>query len=156
IWQTSPDGSLYIPRLLPNWRGQATMATATSSIVIRHIRSLMTTERTGQLPDHTLLDRFAQGREEAAFATLVRRHGPLVLGVCRRVLHNPHDAEDAFQATFLVLARKAGSVGRQGSLAGWLYQVAYHLAIKARAQATNRRHREGQTPVCHGCDSRGT
>ncbi|HMC66204.1 MAG TPA: sigma-70 family RNA polymerase sigma factor, partial [Gemmataceae bacterium] len=120
------------------------MATAHASIVVRHLRSLVTAERTGHLPDHVLLERFTRGREEGAFASLVRRHGPLVLGVCRRVLHNQHDAEDAFQATFLVLARKAASVGKQGSLAGWLYQVAYHLAIKARAQAVNRQQYEKQ------------
>src|SRR5262249_29881512 len=80
--------------------------------------------------------------EEPAFEALVRRHGPLVLGVCRRLLHNWHDAEDAFQATFWVLARKAGSITRKESVAGWLYQVAYRAAVKARTRAANQQQQE--------------
>jgi RNA polymerase sigma factor (sigma-70 family) len=95
-------------------------------------------------PDQQLLDRFVRQREEAAFDALVRRHGPLVLGVCRRVLHNGHDAEDVFQAAFLVLARKAGSIGKRASVSSWLYQVAYRMALKARKQASNRQRRERQ------------
>jgi RNA polymerase sigma factor (sigma-70 family) len=90
------------------------------------------------VPDGQLLDRFVRRRDEAAFAMLVQRHGPLVLGVCRRLLHGWHDAEDAFQTTFLALARKAHSVGNAGSVAGWLYRVAYHAAIRARARSADR------------------
>jgi RNA polymerase sigma factor (sigma-70 family) len=93
------------------------------------------------LSDRQLLERFVRRREQSAFAALVQRHGPLVLGVCRRVLRNEHDAEDTFQAVFLVLARKAG-VGRwQESLRPWLQAVAYRLALHARA-AARRRSRE--------------
>jgi RNA polymerase sigma factor (sigma-70 family) len=92
--------------------------------------------------DRQLLERFVRQRDEAAFSALVRRHGPMVLGVCRRVLDNAHDAEDAFQATFLVLVRRAGSIGRPELLANWLYGVAYRTAKKARAGVLRRRTQE--------------
>ncbi|HEY1861676.1 MAG TPA: sigma-70 family RNA polymerase sigma factor [Gemmataceae bacterium] len=84
--------------------------------------------------DRELLARFAADREESAFATLVERHGPMVLDVCRRVLHDAHEAEDACQATFLVLARKSGSLRQPELLANWLYGVAYRSARKAQRQ----------------------
>src|SRR5260370_21707339 len=97
--------------------------------------------------DGQLLERYVKSREEAAFADLVQRHGPMVWGVCRRVLHSDHDAEDAFQATFLVLVRKAASVVSRELVANWLYGVAHQTALKARATTAKRRLREKQVTV---------
>jgi RNA polymerase sigma factor (sigma-70 family) len=101
----------------------------------------------GHLPvedqsDRHLLEQFTRRRDETAFAALVQRHGSLVLGVCRRVLQDLHDAEDAYQATFLVLVRKAGSIAKPDLLANWLCGVAYRTARKAQTKAARRRHHE--------------
>jgi RNA polymerase sigma factor (sigma-70 family) len=88
--------------------------------------------------DSRLLERFACQRDEDAFACLIRRHGPMVLSLCRRVLHHAQDAEDVFQATFLVLARKAASIRKREALGSWLYGVALRLALQARADAARR------------------
>jgi RNA polymerase sigma factor (sigma-70 family) len=120
------------------------MATREMSRVLRHLRAALRPPGEAGLTDAGLLTRFLQHRDEAAFAALVRRHGPMVLGVCRRLLGNVHDAEDAFQATFLVLVRKAGSVRPRELVANWLYGVAYQTARKARAVAARRRGRERQ------------
>jgi RNA polymerase sigma factor (sigma-70 family) len=100
-----------------------------------------------QLTDSQLLERFAGQRDEAAFAVLVKRHGPMVLAVCRRLLQNTHDADDAFQATFLVLVRKAGSIAQPELLANWLYGVAYRVAVKARVRAARRSEHERRAPA---------
>ena len=96
------------------------------------------------MTDDQLLEWFVSRRDAMALEVLVRRHGPLVWGVCRRVARDHHDAEDAFQATFLVLARKAASITSRELLANWLYGVACNTARKARAAATRRRQRERQ------------
>jgi RNA polymerase sigma-70 factor (ECF subfamily) len=98
----------------------------------------------GDATDSHLLDRFAHEHDPTAFDLLAQRHGPMVLAVCRRVLRNGHDAEDAFQATLLVLACKAGSIGKREALASWLYGVAYRTALKARAGSLRRREHELQ------------
>src|SRR5260370_34810675 len=93
----------------------------------------------GGLTDGQLLECFFTRREEAAFEALVRRHGPMVWGVCQRVLRNRHDAEDAFQATFLVLVRKAASIMPRELVGNWLYGVAYRTSMKARIPSARRR-----------------
>src|SRR6516162_2190241 len=105
-----------------------------------------------QIEDRELLQRFSAGRDESAFAEIVRRHGPMLFRLCERVLHNPHDAEDVCQAAFLLLARKAVSVRWRDSVAGWLFQTAYRLSLKARTSAHRRKRHEAQ--ACHPCDSR--
>jgi RNA polymerase sigma factor (sigma-70 family) len=121
------------------------MVSGQLGIVVRHARRLAEANETEADADGRLLRRFLGTGEEAAFAALVERHGPMVLGVCQRVLRDGHAAEDAFQATFLVLFRRARSLcGQGGSLAGWLYTVAYRVALKARADAARRRLKEGQ------------
>lgn len=120
------------------------MATAVMTSVIRHIRRLVRPRDGGDLTDGQLLDRFLGQREEAAFEALVRRHGPMVLGVCRRVLHHTQDAEDAFQATFLVLIRKAACITPRELVGHWLYGVAYRTAMKARTMSARRQARERQ------------
>ncbi len=92
--------------------------------------------------DGQLLERFVSRRDESAFETLMARHGPMVLGVCRRVLGDPHDAADAFQAVFLVLAHKADSIGRPQALGSWLYRIAQRAAVRAKVERDRRRARE--------------
>jgi RNA polymerase sigma factor (sigma-70 family) len=96
----------------------------------------------GGVSDALLLERFLGGRDEAAFELLVWRHGPMVLGVCRRILHDAHEAEDAFQATFLTLARKGRSIGQRESISSWLYTVAYRIACRASGRRANRARHE--------------
>jgi RNA polymerase sigma factor (sigma-70 family) len=114
------------------------MSTLTS--VVEKIRRTVQAGVLRDSPDRHLLDRFQGKEDEGAFAELVRRHGPMVLATCRRVLRHEQDAEDAFQAAFLVLARKSDSIREMESIAGWLFQVAHRLAVRARARENRRRH----------------
>jgi RNA polymerase sigma factor (sigma-70 family) len=120
------------------------MANSKTSRVIQHLRRAVLLRDGAGMTDGQLLDCFLSQRDDAAFGALVRRHGPMVWGVCRRVLHHHHDAEDAFQATFLVLVRKAASVEPKEMVANWLYGVAYQTALKARSVAARRKERERQ------------
>src|SRR5262249_4852130 len=119
------------------------MATRRAETVL-HGLSRLAEAQSAQLTDVQLLRRFAAHRDEGAFAALVHRHGPLVLGVCRNVLRSQPDAEDAFQATFLVLARRAGAIREGQALGSWLYRVAYRVSVKSRLAADRRRRREDQ------------
>ena len=122
------------------------MAGGPSRGVWEQLEGLFRFGASGYLGDAELLGRFVAGRRddaaEEAFAALVERHGPMVLGVCRRVLGDRHAAEDAFQAVFLVLARKAGAIAHREQLANWLHGVASRTALDARARADRRRGRE--------------
>ena len=112
---------------------------------VGQIRTLFEAGFLGDLPDEQLIDRFRSGEggfSESAFAALIGRHGPMVLGVCRRLLADPHLAEDAFQATFLVLARRAGSVRDRDALGGWLHRVARRISIRSKIRADRRNARE--------------
>ncbi|WP_165220110.1 RNA polymerase sigma factor [Aquisphaera insulae] len=116
----------------------------------QHLRTLLAAGTTGALTDGQLLERFLAREGEAAelaFATLVELHGPMVLRVCRSILRDGHAAHDAFQATFLVLARRARSLWVRDSLGPWLYQVAYRLANRARAESSRRRRLESRAAV---------
>src|SRR5215470_659777 len=97
--------------------------------VVNSLRRAALRQEEGGLTDEQLLVRFIEHREQAAVAALVQRHGPMVWGVCRRILRNHHDAEDAFQATFLVLVRKAVSIRQRETMANWLYGVAHQTAM---------------------------
>jgi RNA polymerase sigma factor (sigma-70 family) len=120
------------------------MATDQMDTVIRYLRRVVLRQDGADWADGQLLASFIEQKDEVAFEALVRRHGPMVLGVCRRVLRNHHDAEDAFQATFLVLARKAPSVRPRERVANWLHGVAYRTAMKAKTTIAKRREREKQ------------
>jgi RNA polymerase sigma factor (sigma-70 family) len=109
--------------------------------VVRQLRRLAEAQPS-EVEDGWLLERFVAQREEAAFAALVRRHGPMVLRVCCRVLRHHQEAEDVFQAAFLALARRAASIRKGASVACWLHSVAYRLALKARRKAARRPERE--------------
>jgi RNA polymerase sigma factor (sigma-70 family) len=114
------------------------MASEPLRTVLHHLERLTGAPQAGGVSDGQLLERFVSAGDEAAFELLVRRHERLVLNVCRRVLDDPHDAEDAFQATWLIFVRKAGSISRRESVPGWLYRVAYRVALRARAGSVRR------------------
>src|SRR6266404_3233973 len=114
--------------------------------VIRGLRRAVALHDGASQTDTQLLASFL-GREDGAFEVLVRRHGRMVLGVCRRILGNSHDAEDAFQATFLVLVRKAASIRPAGMVGNWLYGVAQRTALEARRSIAKRRAKEAQVAL---------
>jgi RNA polymerase sigma factor (sigma-70 family) len=117
------------------------MTRTKASPILHLIRRMAEDQHLKELPDQELLGRFSAGRDEAAFAALMRRHGAMVLDICRNMVRNEADAEDAFQATFLVLARRAGAIRRKSSVGSWLHGVAYRIALKAQADFARRQKR---------------
>src|SRR5262249_60111640 len=124
---------------------QGAMAERKLSAVVQYLRRVAKASSDDSSTDKELLASFVAERDEAAFAAIVERHGRLVWGVCRRMLGDTPDAEDVFQATFLVLIRKAASVRWQSSLAGWLFEVASRLAKETKTKAVRRRFHERQS-----------
>jgi RNA polymerase sigma factor (sigma-70 family) len=122
------------------------MSDGRTAPILQHLRKLAESQK-ARLPDRELLRRFARQHDEDAFAVLVRRHGPMVWNVCVRVLGNGPDAEDAFQAAFLILLRKAPSRDWHDSVGNWLYLVAYRAAVRARVAAARRGRHEGRAAV---------
>src|SRR5262249_9773979 len=120
------------------------MAVSSTGRFLEQLRTTLCASDEEAMPDSQLLHRFIALGDESAFATIIRRHGSMVMGVCRRLVPEPHDAEDAFQATFLILVRKAASIANRELLANWLYGVAYNTALKARATTMKCRSREKQ------------
>ncbi len=123
------------------------MAKAVSSPILQMIRRVVEVQSVRQLSDQHLLQLFSDQQDESAFGSLLRRHGSMVLDVCRGVLGNEADVEDAFQATFLILARKAASIRKRGSVGSWLHGVAYRTALKARSRLTTRQKNEARAPA---------
>jgi RNA polymerase sigma factor (sigma-70 family) len=125
-----------------NSPGEEHMATPSLQARVQPLARCQRPSPPGVVTDAQMLERFLRQGDEAAFGLLMRRHGPLVFGVCRRVLQNTEDAEDAFQATFLLLARKAGAISRRESIGGWLHTVAYRIALRTKRQSARRRNRQ--------------
>jgi RNA polymerase sigma factor (sigma-70 family) len=123
------------------------MAATQYGTVLHYLRWLADAHHAAGLDDVQLLERFARHRDEAAFAVLLQRHGPMVFGVCRRVLRDSHDAEDAFQATFLIFVRKASSISKGESVGCWLHEVACRTALRSRSNSLKRLSRERQARV---------
>jgi RNA polymerase sigma factor (sigma-70 family) len=118
------------------------MAAGQMNKAIEHVRSILAKQDVAGMTDGDLVERYLHRQDETAFEALMQRHGPMVMGVCRRVLGNSHDAEDAFQATFLLLVRKGASLRSPGLVGNWLYGVAHRTALEAKRMALKRRIRE--------------
>src|SRR5436190_6933311 len=139
LYQSSSHAPMY--RGESHLPGRSAMATGTMNGVLRRLREVVHAPDT---TDGQLLEHYLARRDETAFEALLRRHGPMVLGVCRRVLRHEQDAEDAFQATFVVFARKATTIWPRDMVANWLFGVAYRTALGAKTAIARRRLKERQ------------
>jgi RNA polymerase sigma factor (sigma-70 family) len=146
VYQTAPAQGTVKERRVRDCRERNLMAPPRVASILPSVRRAALGRDGAGLTDGQLLRSFLNRRDEAAFEVLVHRHGPMVRGVCRRVLHNPHDADDAFQAAFVVLLRKAPLLATREIVGDWLHGVAYRTALKARAATARRRARERQAP----------
>src|SRR6266851_251880 len=135
--------------------GAPVMPSVLVTNLTRDLRRMVLLGGAAGMTDGELLERFLTAREEAAFEALVRRHGPMVLGVCRRVLRHDQDAEDACQAAFLVLARKAGSIRKRDCAGSWLHGVAYRIARNLSREIARRRARESPVKEISQTDPAG-
>jgi RNA polymerase sigma factor (sigma-70 family) len=129
------------------------MAMGQGSSVVDYLRKVTARRLASSSTDATLLQLYVSQRDEVAFETLVNRHGAMVHGVCQRILGNRHDAEDAVQATFLVLVYRAGSVRKQASFSHWLYSVACRTALQARTKLARRRVHEKKVATRAICEA---
>ena len=129
------------------------MAIGQLNTLLHHVRRLASATAMDELSDEQLLSRFQADRAESAFSALLQRHGRVVWNVCRRVLGHEQDAEDAFQATFLVLARKARSIRHTEAVGSWLHGAAYRIAMRAKRDAGIRRKHEMHAPGAHDSGS---
>jgi RNA polymerase sigma factor (sigma-70 family) len=127
-----------------------------ASPILQHIRRLVAIETASQASDAALLERFVAQRDESAFALLLKRHGPMVLRLARRLVGQEQDAEDIFQATFLLFARKAGSIRKRQSVSSCLYGVAYRLAGRAREQRAHRKAQKRRAAARHAAKPQAT
>src|SRR5215510_2977193 len=126
------------------------MAATAAGRFLQHLRKAMAAETLASNSDCQLIERFLADHDEAAFHALLRRHGPMVFRVCRRVLGQEQDVEDAFQATFLVLAREARGIRKHQSIASWLHGVAYRLSLNERKANIRRRKHETHAAAANG------
>jgi len=132
------------------------MASARRGAALRDIHRLFGEGTLAGLPDSRLLERYVSHRDDLAFQSLVQRHGAMVIGVCRRVLDDPNDADDAFQAAFLLLARKARSIWIDGSVGGWLHRVAWRIALQVKSDAARHRRQEQRAAELAGAQETST
>src|SRR5437763_3160303 len=137
-----PPRDALSPGSRPHGRRSSAMADSPTPTVLLGLQRAVLVRSLAERTDGELLDLFLAQKSDAAFEVLVRRYGPLVFGICRRILHHAHDAEDAFQATFIVLMRKARSIVKRDALAAWLHGVAYKIAMRAKGMSVRRQRSE--------------